>query len=122
MTFALIRWLTYYLLFLFKGIRKFLAHLVPLGTPYGLIPLIVFIELIRGVIRPLTLRVRLVANIVAGHLLIILVRRPLRGSGQRVVLLGLRVLVLLLFLESGVALIQGYVFSLLSSLYLAESN
>lgn len=121
-TFALIRWFTYYLLFLLKGLGIFLAHLVPLGTPYALIPLIVFIELIRGLIRPVTLGVRLVANMVAGHLLIILVRSPLRDIGRIIIGLGLVMLIILLFLESGVALIQGYVFSLLSSLYLAERN
>jgi ATP synthase subunit 6 len=105
-----------------RGLSYFLAHLVPLGTPYLLIPLIVIIELVRGLIRPLTLGVRLVANIVAGHLLIILLRSPLRRRRWSVIILGLGVLVLLLFLERGVSIIQGYVFSLLSSLYLAESN
>jgi F0F1-type ATP synthase membrane subunit a len=62
-----------------KELRGFLAHLVPLGTPYPLMPLMVFIELIRGLIRPLTLRVRLVANIVAGHLLMVLLSSPLAG-------------------------------------------
>ncbi len=122
LTFALTSWLTYYFLFMLRGLSYFLAHLVPLGTPYLLIPLIVIIELVRGLIRPLTLGVRLVANIVAGHLLIILLRSPLRRRRWSVIILGLGVLVLLLFLERGVSIIQGYVFSLLSSLYLAESN
>lgn len=120
--FALLSWFTYYLVYLLKELRGFLAHLVPLGTPYPLIPLMVFIELIRGLIRPLTLRVRLVANIVAGHLLMVLLSSPLAGVDWVRGVLGLTVLVLLLILERGVSVIQGYVFSLLSSLYLAESN
>jgi ATP synthase subunit 6 len=76
-SFALVSWLTYYLIYILIEFKAFLAHLVPLGTPYLLIPLIVLIELIRGLIRPVTLRVRLVANIVAGHLLIVLLRSPL---------------------------------------------
>merc|ERR1711971_663797 len=56
--------------FIFKAIKRFLAHLVPSGTPDVLIPLIVMIELVRNFIRPITLSVRLAANIVAGHLLI----------------------------------------------------
>lgn len=122
LTFALSRWLVYYLIFLFIGLGQYLRHLVPLGTPYLLIPLIVLIELIRGLIRPITLGVRLVANMVAGHLLMGLIRAPLRRRGWLITSVGLSVLVLLLFLERGVSLIQGYVFSLLSSLYLAESN
>ncbi|WP_414887680.1 F0F1 ATP synthase subunit A, partial [Sphingomonas sp. Leaf339] len=49
-----------------------LAHLVPQGTPPVLIPFIVCIETIRNIIRPLTLAVRLSANIIAGHLLLTL--------------------------------------------------
>jgi len=56
-----------------RALDHLLAHLVPLGTPGVLIPFIVFIELIRSIIRPLTLAVRLAANMVAGHLLICLV-------------------------------------------------
>ena len=121
-TFSLVRWLTYYLLFLVKGAGHFLAHLVPIGTPYVLIPLIVLIELIRGLIRPLTLGVRLVANMVAGHLLLVLVRGSLRQSRWAILRVRIIGLLSLMLLERGVSLIQGYVFSLLSSLYLAERN
>jgi len=43
---------------------------VPQGTPYVLTPFIVLIELTRILIRPITLSVRLSANITAGHLLL----------------------------------------------------
>ncbi len=122
LTLAFLSWFTYYVMLILIGLGKFLGHLVPLGTPYSLMPLMVFIELVRGLIRPLTLGVRLVANIVAGHLLIILVRSPLSGDRGLVLFPGLIILIMLLILETGVALIQGYVFSLLSSLYLAENN
>lgn len=121
-TFSLVSWITYYLVLLSFGINQYLRHLLPLGTPYLLIPLMVLIELIRGIIRPLTLGVRLVANMVAGHLLIVLVRRPFARRGWAILSVGIRGLILLVLLERGVSLIQGYVFSLLSSLYLAESN
>ena len=49
-----------------------LAHLVPLGTLGVLIPFMVLIETIRNVIRPGTFAVRLAANIIAGHLLLVL--------------------------------------------------
>lgn len=62
---------------------NFLAHLVPTGTPPLLIPFMVIIELVRRVIRPLTLAVRLAANMVAGHLLLVLVRGPI-ASLERV--------------------------------------
>merc|ERR1712018_600140 len=100
-------------------LRAFLAHLVPLGTPIVLIPLIVLIEIVRNIIRPITLSVRLAANIVAGHLLITLVTSGLPGTR----LISLIVILIPLFvLETAVALIQSYVFITLSSLYIGESN
>lgn len=102
--------------------KLILAHLVPNGTPKILIPFIVLIELVRNFIRPLTLSVRLAANIIAGHLLLTLLRSlgpslPFRG------LLGLRIALLALsILESAVGMIQAYVFRILSTLYLRELN
>merc|ERR1712025_554543 len=88
--------------------NNLLAHLVPLGTPSFLMPVIVIIERVRNVIRPATLAIRLAANIVAGHLLLTLLGS--QGPLLRVSLL----------LEVAVACIQSYVFTVLSSLYLAE--
>ena len=95
---------------------------MPLGTPYPLMPLIVLIELISNLIRPLTLSVRLAANMVAGHLLLTLIRAQtprlplLPFLGAFIGLLSLCVL------ERAVALIQAYVFSVLRTLYLNEVN
>lgn len=80
----------------------------------------VLIELVRSLIRPLTLAVRLAANMVAGHLLLVLTRTPIPSLGGvllRLVFVGLSGLVLL---ELGVSFIQSYVFIRLSSLYVGE--
>ena len=96
-----------------------LSHLVPLGTPYVLIPFIVLIESVSNIIRPGTLSIRLAANMVAGHLLLTLLGSQGPSIGRH--LPGLMVgLVALLLLEVGVACIQAYVFTILSSLYLSE--
>ena len=93
---------------------------MPQGTPAGLIPFMVLIERVRRVIRPGTLAVRLAANIIAGHLLLTLLRRAITpGRPTRVIFVGGRQLLLLL-LESAVAAIQAYVFSILSTLYARE--
>lgn len=97
-----------------------LAHLTPLGTPYALQPLIVLIELVRNIIRPLTLSIRLAANIVAGHLLLTLIGSQAFNTNYitlRVLIFGI---LLILILERGVAIIQAYVFSILRCLYLGE--
>jgi len=97
-----------------------MAHLVPVGTPRFLIPVIVVIETVSRIIRPATLAIRLAANIVAGHLLLTL----LGSQGPSMSFLNLVLLIagllLLLLLEVAVACIQSYVFTVLSSLYLNE--
>jgi len=97
-----------------------LAHLVPLGTPPALISPIVIIEIISSVIRPLTLAVRLAANMVAGHLLLSLMGSQLGGAGALGLMLVLVGLIILIILEIAVACIQSYVFTILNSLYLNE--
>merc|ERR1711941_240322 len=101
------------------GPQHMLAHLVPLGSPGLLIPFIVLIEMVRSIIRPLTLSVRLVANIVAGLLLTLL-----RNGARSVRLILLSLIMLALFtlrcLETAVATIQAYVFTILSTLYVSE--
>jgi len=96
---------------------KIIAHTVPKGTPIALINFIVIVEVTRNIIRPITLSVRLSANIVAGHLLLVL----LRNFALKISVLGNSpALVLLRLLEIGVAIIQAYVFITLMSLYLTE--
>ena len=119
---ALTMWVGYMLYRMVINIGRFLAHLVPTGTPYVLIPFIVLIELVRNVIRPVTLSVRLAANLVAGHLLITLVRAPIVRSGFIRLVILLTCLYFLIILESAVAFIQAYVFRMLRTLYLAEVN
>ena len=99
-----------------------MAHLVPVGTPYILMPFIVLIELTSRIIRPLTLSVRLAANIVAGHLLITLIRSPAVTRNFRAAIFILIGLSLLFILETAVAFIQAYVFRILRTLYLREAN
>nr|UBD07399.1 ATP synthase F0 subunit 6 [Synapturanus sp. QCAZ 64259] len=101
-----------------------LAHLLPEGTPTSLIPPLIIIETISLLMRPLTLAVRLTANMTAGHLLIqlsslaslALISSPITTP------LMLTALLLLTILEIAVAIIQAYVFVLLLSLYLQENT
>lgn len=101
-----------------------LGHLLPEGTPGPLIPVLIVIETISLLIRPLALGVRLTANLTAGHLLIqlistaVFVLLPLMPA---VAILASTILVLLTLLEVAVAMIQAYVFVLLLSLYLQEN-
>lgn len=119
---ALPLWLGHMLLAWLKTPESILAHLVPTGTPYVLMPFIVIIESVRNVIRPLTLSVRLAANIVAGHLLLTLLSSQCPHTFLFIIFPLITALVLLAVLESAVALIQAYVFRVLRTLYIAEVN
>lgn len=105
---------------IFNYLNDFLRHLTPQGTPFILIPFIVIIESIRLFIRPLTLAIRLTANIIAGHLLITLLGSSGTSIKRIIIILLIRVQILLLLLEISVAIIQAYVFSILSTLYRRE--
>lgn len=96
------------------------THLVPQGTPIALISFIVIIETIRNIIRPRTLAVRLIANIIAGHLLITLLSNLYSSIPSFIIFIISSVIFLLLTLEASVTLIQAYVFSILSVLYSNE--
>nr|UNI92141.1 ATP synthase F0 subunit 6 [Scleropages formosus]UNI92219.1 ATP synthase F0 subunit 6 [Scleropages formosus] len=101
-----------------------LAHLLPVGTPAPLIPILIMIETISQFIRPIALGVRLTANLTAGHLLIQLISTAafyLAFTMPTVSILTMGLLLLLSILELAVAIIQAYVFVLLVSLYLQES-
>lgn len=117
---ALPLWIGYILLSLYSQLEQNLAHLVPEGTPGGLIPLIVIIETIRLIIRPGTLAVRLAANIVAGHLLLALLGGQGAGLGGVILICLIVGLILLIVLECAVACIQAYVFTILRTLYINE--
>jgi F-type H+-transporting ATPase subunit a len=97
-----------------------LAHLVPLGTPGVLMPFMVLIETTRNVIRPGTLAVRLAANMIAGHLLLVLLGNQGPSASSTILSLLLVTQILLLTLESAVAVIQSYVFAVLATLYSSE--
>nr|YP_010946470.1 ATP synthase F0 subunit 6 [Chorisoserrata biceps]WGO57188.1 ATP synthase F0 subunit 6 [Chorisoserrata biceps] len=122
LTLSLPLWLTFMLYGWMNNTQHMLAHLVPQGTPPILMPFMVCIETISNLIRPGTLAVRLTANMIAGHLLLTL----LGNTGPFISMMLLTILittqVLLLMLESAVAIIQSYVFAVLATLYSSEIN
>nr|YP_009484278.1 ATP synthase F0 subunit 6 [Paratoxodera polyacantha]AVQ55074.1 ATP synthase F0 subunit 6 [Paratoxodera polyacantha] len=119
---ALPLWLSFMLFGWVNNTKYMFAHLVPQGTPGSLMPFMVCIETISNMIRPGTLSIRLAANMIAGHLLMTLLGNT--GNSMILSLLPLLILIqiLLLMLESAVAMIQSYVFAVLSTLYSSEVN
>jgi F-type H+-transporting ATPase subunit a len=106
--------------FLKHGFR-YLELFVPKGVPKVLLPLIVIIEIISYLSRPVSLSVRLFANMMAGHTM-------LKVFGGFVISLGLlggwlplSFSVALTGLEILVAFLQAYVFAILTCIYLNDA-
>jgi F-type H+-transporting ATPase subunit a len=112
-----------------KGLGGYLKSLVPAGVSGAMAPPIFVLEFVSNFMRLVSLSVRLFANILAGHLIILFM------SGGLAVLLGLEVLgiftlpfgVALFLFEVGlVATLQAFIFATLSAIYLggavAESH
>nr|YP_003434447.1 ATP synthase F0 subunit 6 [Gomphocerus licenti]ACR48315.1 ATP synthase F0 subunit 6 [Gomphocerus licenti]QOL00976.1 ATP synthase F0 subunit 6 [Gomphocerippus rufus] len=119
-TIALPMWLSFMLFGWINNTNHMFAHLVPQGTPPMLMSFMVLIETISNIIRPGTLAVRLAANMIAGHLLLTLLGNT--GPTMSTNLISMLIIgqMMLLILESAVAMIQAYVFSILSTLYSSE--
>jgi ATP synthase subunit 6 len=109
----------------FHGFKLF-SFFLPKGAPFIMVPFLIFIELIGFFMVIISLSVRLFANMMAGHILLKVLAGfswvMLTSSGFLFLLhfFPLVVLFLLLGLELGVAFIQAYVFTLLTTLYLSD--
>jgi F-type H+-transporting ATPase subunit a len=104
-----------------QGFRKYFASWIPAGTPGAMRPVLFVIEAISHFVRLISLSVRLFANILAGHLLILFM------GGGLVVILGLAALgvitvpiaVLFFIFEVGlVATLQAFIFATLTAIYI----
>nr|AIZ58516.1 ATP synthase F0 subunit 6 [Alectorobius capensis]AMX74131.1 ATP synthase F0 subunit 6 [Alectorobius capensis]UYB78214.1 ATP synthase F0 subunit 6 [Alectorobius capensis] len=118
---AIPSWLTLMLYGWVNQTSYMFSHLVPVGTPMPLSMFMVLIETISNLIRPVTLAVRLSANMISGHLLLCLLSNIMEKL-PNLFLIILPLMMILLMLEMAVAIIQSYVFITLSSLYLNELN
>jgi F-type H+-transporting ATPase subunit a len=119
---TLIMWFSYHI----EGVRAqgvggYLKTFVPAGTPGALKPLLFTIEVISHFVRIISLSVRLFANLLAGHLLILFM------GGGMVVLLGFAALgaltlpvaiVFFLFEVVLIATLQAFIFATLTAIYL----
>jgi ATP synthase subunit 6 len=100
---------------------------LPPGTSLGLALLLVPIELVSYAFKPISLGVRLFANMMAGHTLLKVIvgfAYSMMASGGLLLIahiLPIFVLILLVGLELGVAMIQAYVFTILSCIYLNDA-
>lgn len=120
LVFGLPLWLSLVLSSFNYSPQRFMAGLLPGGAPDWLNPFLVMVETISIVVRPITLSVRLVANIRAGHIVLRLIgiyasSYIFISTARFVTLLGIQVGYIMF--EMGICIIQGYIFCLLITLY-----
>jgi len=115
---------------LFIGVRihgfKLLSLFLPGGSPLILVPFLVILEMITFVMTIVSLSVRLFANMMAGHILL----KVFAGFAWTMLMAGgffyflhflpLLILFCLMGLETGVAIVQAYVFTLLTCMYITD--
>lgn len=99
---------------------KFFSLFLPKGTPWWLAPLMIVIELFSFLSRPITLSMRLAANMIAGHVLL----KVIAGFGIAMGALGVLPFGLLIVMnafELFVAVLQAYIFTILTCVYINDA-
>jgi F-type H+-transporting ATPase subunit a len=99
----------------------YLKLFVPSGVPAVLLPLVVVIEIVSYFIRPMSLSIRLFANMMAGHMMLKVMAGFVVMLGLAAGWLPLAAMVGLFGLELLVAALQAYVFALLTCMYLNDA-
>jgi F-type H+-transporting ATPase subunit a len=99
----------------------YLKLFVPSGVPVILLPLVVLIEIVSYFIRPMSLSIRLFANMMAGHMMLKVMAGFVVMLGFTAGWLPLVAMVGLYGLELLVAALQAYVFALLTCMYLNDA-
>ncbi len=106
---------------------KFFAHFMPAGAPMALAPLLVPIEILSFLSRPVSLSIRLFANMVAGHVMLemfaafTIMLAGLGLIGDALAVGPVVINVALMALELLVGALQAYVFAILTCIYLREA-
>jgi len=107
--------------------KKFFGYFFPEGSPIWLAPIIIPVEIVSYCSRPISLSIRLFANMVAGHVMLkvfatfVVLLGGLGVIGPFVAVLPLTVNVALVGFEVLVALLQAYVFAILTTIYLHDA-
>src|SRR5262252_3692102 len=124
---ALLVFLTVVIYGFYKHALHFFKLFVPSGIPIYILPLVVFIEVLSFLSRPVSHSVRLFANMLAGHITLkvfggfVVMLGGLGALGSLGAILPLGMTVALTALELLVAFLQAYVFAILTCIYLNDA-
>ena len=101
-------------------LKSFLSHMLPYGSPVGLILFLPLVEIFSQLIRPLTLIIRLRTNLSRGHIMLYIFSYFTLLSDSLVFVIA-PVLGVLFILEICISALQAYIFFTLISLYIVET-
>nr|YP_009159731.1 ATP synthase F0 subunit 6 [Pyropia nitida]AKQ53237.1 ATP synthase F0 subunit 6 [Pyropia nitida] len=105
---------------------KFFTIFLPKGVPLFIVPLVVAIEFVSYIVKVFTISIRLFANMTSGHTLLKIIAGfvwtmiSIGGIFLYLQIIPLILLLALVGLEIGIALLQAYVFTLLTCIYLND--
>ncbi|WP_425362931.1 F0F1 ATP synthase subunit A [Candidatus Tisiphia endosymbiont of Hybos culiciformis] len=99
----------------------FLSIFLPKGTPLWLAPLMIVIELFAYLARPISLSLRLAANMMAGHVLLKVMAGFIVSLMIFLKFLPIPLIVVLIGFEIFVAILQAYIFTILACVYLNDA-
>jgi F-type H+-transporting ATPase subunit a len=97
---------------------KFFSSFLPQGTPWWMAPLMIFIELFAYLARPISLSIRLAANMMAGHTMLKVLAGFIFSLGFLLGWAPIALLIVLTGFEIFVAVLQAYIFTVLTCVYL----
>ncbi|OWZ24900.1 F0F1 ATP synthase subunit A [Wolbachia endosymbiont of Wuchereria bancrofti] len=103
-----------------RGIN-FLRILLPEGIPSWLAPMMVFIKLFAYLARPISLSIRLAANMIAGHTIIKVVAGFIMNMHLILTPIPFLFIIALIGFEVFVAILQAYIFTILTCIYLSDA-
>lgn len=120
LTLSLLFWLPIMFCVFLRQFKSFLAHMLPYGSPVGLILFLPLIEIFSQFIRPFTLIIRLRTNLSSGHIMLYIFSYfALLSDALSTIIIP--AIFVLFILEICISMLQAYIFATLISLYIIET-
>lgn len=101
--------------------KGFFSLFLPEGTPLWLAPILIILELFSYLSRPLSLAIRLAANMIAGHTILAVIAESVATASLWIAPFSFVFVMLLILFEIFIAGLQAYVFTVLTCVYLSDA-
>ena len=120
LTLSLLFWIPIIVCVSLRQFKSFIAHMLPYGSPVGLILFLPLVEIFSQLIRPFTLMIRLRTNLSRGHIMLYMFSYfTLLSDALSIVIIP--AITVLFILEICISILQAYIFVTLIALYIAET-